>query len=454
MVSTGVEEPDTPIDDEVRRAEDDRLATAANRGDRAAAELYFTRNLPYLTSIAAWLVRDRGNILDSDDLASDAIAALIALWAQGKGPESGANAYVIRSMRNRLIDEFRAPRSRVTPLEAERVEPSIEHSTREVDLHREFTYVKAALASLPSDQQAILVGTLVEGRKPGDLQVQLNRPASAIYSLNRRARVGLRRATLRVLLEENAPAECRHAAARLPDQVALTVEETNGGGGMDHVRTCARCRKAWARFGAMASTLGVCALFAVSGVLRAPAAQASESELSPPRRDMPPSRVRSAVRVVQGHWVTIVSVAALVGGLGIAALSIPGVVAAINEAKVVPVAADLQVTTRTTGDGSAEMVAEYHAADPSSQYTVTLPEGVSFDSTPVDWDCEVSASTATCSTEGAMPGRFGLIDSRERPIGNYRVEVNAEADGQAITGFAQGRIEPRELTVTARLAED
>lgn len=94
----------------------------------------------------------------------------------------------------------------------------------------------------------MLKAVVVDGRKPGDLEGELARRAPAISSLLRRAKLSLRRATLRVVLEEDAPADCRRAAGDLPESVAVQMEDVSRSRGMAHIRTCDRCRAAWGRF--------------------------------------------------------------------------------------------------------------------------------------------------------------------------------------------------------------
>lgn len=256
----------------------DEYAASANRGDSAAAARYLQDNLQYLTSMARWLA---ANTMDHDDLVAECIAKLLALWKQGKGPTAHPNSYVIASMRNRLIDERRSPRSKVLRLaDVEDQLPPEELASRRVDLHREFGFVRDALASLPEDQQRVLKATVIDGRKPAELTEELARSASAIYSLNHRAKTSLRRATLQQVLMDGAPDECRHAAARLPDSIANSPDDVADTRATAHQQSCERCRAAWARFSSM-STLGVLVLLVVGrAVLDPSTAQAVENDLA------------------------------------------------------------------------------------------------------------------------------------------------------------------------------
>lgn len=186
------------------RHPNDKLAHDANAGSRVAAGTYLRNNLSYLQHMGRGIAQGR---IEADDLVADALSALLAVWAKGTGPTSSVNSYVIRSMRNAMIDERRSPRSRVESIaDMDDALPPEQLSTRDIDLHREYGYVTAALLSLPPDQQTILRATLIDGRKPADLEGELQRPASALCALGLRARTALRRTTLRVVVEEDAPA--------------------------------------------------------------------------------------------------------------------------------------------------------------------------------------------------------------------------------------------------------
>ncbi|WP_314650445.1 sigma-70 family RNA polymerase sigma factor [uncultured Microbacterium sp.] len=249
------------------------LVARAAAGDRDAAGEYFARMLPSLTLTAR---RIAGISHDADDLLGDAVLVVLAKWLDGTGPTENVPAYIAQIMRNRIRDDFRSPRSRVAALEnvdepASTADPRI----RELEIGSELAIVRRALAELPTDQQRVLVATVLEGRKPRDLEEHMARPASAIYSLTRRAKGNLRRTTLRLLLEDGARPACVEAAQLLPETVGDTLEQTRSSRATDHYRGCPYCRRSWKRFAGLA-TLGM--LPVAAGIaLAGPADQASAS---------------------------------------------------------------------------------------------------------------------------------------------------------------------------------
>jgi RNA polymerase sigma factor (sigma-70 family) len=255
--------------------EESALILAAAAGDRRAAGEYFARTLPRLSAIAR---RVAGTSHDPGDLLGDALVIILSKWAQGTGPTDFVPAYIAQTMRNRMKDDFKSPRSKVRYFDEDddpeaREDPRI----RRVEIAAELALIRRAMAELPEDQQLILTATIVEGLKPSDLQERLARPMTAIYSLSHRARANLRRATLRLILEEDANPECYAAAQHLPEQVENSPDDIRGSRFTVHYKTCRRCRRAWARFGAL-STLGLAPLLVIGDLLLGVPAPAQASD--------------------------------------------------------------------------------------------------------------------------------------------------------------------------------
>ncbi|MCK2030039.1 sigma-70 family RNA polymerase sigma factor [Microbacterium galbinum] len=449
-------------------AEDDRLSAAANAGDRAAAGMFLLRNQRMLLTTARRLATSG---IDPDDLLADALVGLLSLWKSGTGPKEKAGAYVIRSMRNRMIDEFRSPRSRVLPLvDTEDNLPTVMQDTRHIELDAEYRRVRTALLLLPDDQQQVLRATIIDGRKPAELEEELGRPASSIYALSLRARKGLRRAMLRVILEEDdPPAECRHAATRLPPVVTEDVDDAADSAGMEHIRDCPRCRAAWGRFGTTASLLGVATVLLIGNIVLGPtSAEASEE---PTRDAEPPAESSSSVSPSAGSpsvgssapsvrggaaasvWQVVGNiwpVLAIVTGLGILGVAVvPPVIEQI--AAPAPIVSELVVTSDITGQGTATLAVSLTGREESSTVSLTLPEGLAVVAAPTGWECRPTDAALVCTVEEQPDGLFVLSDDRAEQVGDYRLEVSAVIGDQNLTGSAWGQIGPDSQTVRASI---
>lgn len=195
-IEEAVEESEGPGSDDA----DVALVAAAAAGDRAAAGAYFQKNRRLLMTMAR---RIGGGVLEPDDLFSEATLILLSKWSQGAGPNRYATAYLLQIMRNRVKDELKSARYGVVAFsELAEITHEDEEAIRVIDLHSEYAVLLRALDSLPAAQRDVLVATVVNGRKPRELEEELGRPASSIYSLALRARMGLRTAMLRFEPEE------------------------------------------------------------------------------------------------------------------------------------------------------------------------------------------------------------------------------------------------------------
>ena len=76
----------------------------------ARADDAFRAHYPSLRRRAAHI---GGALLDGEDLLAEAFEGMLRQWSRGHAASSGVAGYLTRSMRNRVIDEARSPRSRV-----------------------------------------------------------------------------------------------------------------------------------------------------------------------------------------------------------------------------------------------------------------------------------------------------------------------------------------------------
>ncbi|RZT62816.1 RNA polymerase sigma factor [Leucobacter luti] len=452
-------------------AELDRLAFEANRGNRDAAAEFCARSLGPLNAQARWLAK---GALDPEDLAAEAISALLVLWSRGAGPTAKAHAYLVQSMRNRVVDEFRSPRSRVVGLDEDESQlPPVELTTRAVDLHREYGYVRSALASLSAPQQAVLRGIIIDGRKPAELAVELDRPASAVYSLTRRSRLGLRRATLRVMLEEDAPEACRAAADALPEIVVDDVAAAAPSAGMEHIRSCPRCRSVWGRFAAMAGLLGVTTLLVLADFAQPVGAQAAEPESrSPEARELGAPEVAGRLapavsgaveteagssahavprlRGASSALVRLLPVGLVVIGGAAMVLSLPALLSAgISPADEPGADAMLAVTAQQLSSSVAELSVDLSPSLSDSRVVLELPQGLAIEQMPAGWKCRATGAGAECESGDVLDGTFRLTDTRVSAAGDYTLTLRSTHEGREISGFAQGQVTPDAQTVRA-----
>lgn len=442
---------------------DDDLTSRAASGDNDAATTFLLRHHSFLLAMAH---RICNGAISADDLLAEALAGLVARWRETGTPATSVLAYLIRSMRNRIIDEYRSPRSRVTPLHPTEDLPDDTHSGMHLaELDREFTLVRKALNRLPADQRSALLAVVVEGRKARDLEEELGRPASAIHSLTRRSTLALRRATLIEMLEEDAPEECRRQARWLPRQVPDNPDDAADSRGMDHIRDCARCRGVWATFTRISTTLGVTSLLvlvglrdgglpgaaAATGPDRVPQDQdehsgeeAPTSPSSEPEDDEDPSPTSGAkTRDNRSRRALRWSLAGLAMTVAVVLLAIEMSSPAGEIAS--PLASPQAHLTAISQARSGGFVIAVDFRVESHDWTVTelqlrTPQD-DLISVPEGWSCQQSADLTRCTSEvlNAAGGEFSYSSSEL--TGTFEAGLTAVADGETLQIDAIGPVE-------------
>lgn len=411
----------------IHEASDAVLARLAAGGERVAAGELLSRRMPMLAAMARRITLPA---IDADDLLAEAIAHLLSKWAEGDGPQDGIDAYVIRSMRNRVVDEIRSPRSRTSTMEL-MPEPALPEPAEfhQVELHREFTLVQSALGRLPSDQRRVLQATVVDGRKPADLVTELGRPAGAVYALQHRAKKGLQRSLLQIILEQSDEPACQKCSRELPKTITTElVDDPNA----THLRECEHCSRGWERYLLLMSCGGAACVLLVATLMTvpiAPAAAAISTQVDADGGVRQPSK-RPPTRVALGIAAAAAGVALAVWGTW-GALSPAKPTASMSMAVTSPSAGLTDVTVSFTVDKSHWTIDEV---------TLVVPEGETLTSSPVGWTCRNTSPVAlSCTVEGQDP-RGGTLSFAGTGSGQARYElvVHATSGRTPITGTAEG----------------
>lgn len=179
---------------------------AADRSNwRAMAERYAAECIADLTPVARHISRHG---VDGEDLLSEALERTMRLWAEGRGPLDNVNGYLVNSMRNRVIDERRSPRSQVVGIpdwyEARATEGDPE---AEWELREQRDAIHSALMQLPRASRDLLIAVYVLDQKVGELAAQAGISANAVS-----ARLSRAKRKLRDLLESDPRVDERYAA--------------------------------------------------------------------------------------------------------------------------------------------------------------------------------------------------------------------------------------------------
>ena len=137
---------------------------------------------------------------DAEDIVQD---VALGLFEQGDvgAPVMDLSAYVYRSLRNRIVDEYRsrrptvsldAPRTDEAPPLAEALPDRRPDAVTRLVAADDAERLHAALDRLTADQRSVLLATEWEGRRFADLAAEWNVPVGTLLARKHRAIIRLR----------------------------------------------------------------------------------------------------------------------------------------------------------------------------------------------------------------------------------------------------------------------
>jgi RNA polymerase sigma factor (sigma-70 family) len=193
-------------------------------------------NQQVATSYARRLVGDD----DADDVVSDAFARILARSTRC-GPVEKFRSYLLTVIRSIAIDRGRRPDEVLaTELTLTRIEVDRGDMVEAPDL-AETELLRAALASLPDHQRAVLLASEVDGASHSDIAEATGSNPNAVAALSYRARESLRRAYLAAHLHVADGEPCRQAQDLIPAYVRGTLAPRQQPGLEAHLASCTRC---------------------------------------------------------------------------------------------------------------------------------------------------------------------------------------------------------------------
>ncbi|WP_162238909.1 sigma-70 family RNA polymerase sigma factor [Microbacterium sp. Leaf320] len=175
-------------------------ADERKRDHYANIERFYAEYRGRLTRIARRLSH---GVLDPDDLLSETVLRSLESATDLRSP-AGLYSYLATSMRNRVIDEARAPRHgnvAISPAVEALLSAPVATPANDLD---ERSLVWRALERMPVVHRRYILRTVVDGCKPRELTEEFGRPAPALSSLAQRARQSMSEALLDVLSEQCA----------------------------------------------------------------------------------------------------------------------------------------------------------------------------------------------------------------------------------------------------------
>jgi len=191
------------VDDSPEALRQTRLAVArAREGDEEAFRFLYLRFSHNIYGYVRSIVRDDH---DAEDVTQHVFAKLMTSLVKYDDRGVPFFAWLLRFARNVAIDHLRS--NRTTPFE-EVLNPD-DHEP--VDFEHALT-VRAALATLPEDQRAVVILRHVVGLSPGEIADHMGRSEGSIHGLHHRGRRALQQELARSSMRPSTRARRRPVA--------------------------------------------------------------------------------------------------------------------------------------------------------------------------------------------------------------------------------------------------
>ena len=174
----------TTLDESAEAREKTRLAVArAKDGDQDAIRYLYVTYSHNIYGYVRSIIRDDH---EAEDVTQHVFAKLMTHVAKYDDRGVPFFAWLLRLARNVAIDHLRA--NRITPTETV-ISPDLSSAS---DMDRTET-VRAALATLPTEQREVVVLRHLVGLTPGEIAERIGRTEGAVHGLHHRGRRALQR---------------------------------------------------------------------------------------------------------------------------------------------------------------------------------------------------------------------------------------------------------------------
>jgi RNA polymerase sigma-70 factor (ECF subfamily) len=179
-----------------------RAVKRAQEGDREALGFLYARYADNVCGYVRSIVRDHH---EAEDLTQQVFAKLIGVIGKYEERDVPFFAWILRVSHNIAVDHLR--RQRTFPVEDVRIDDSKGNGSDQANAER-IAELREALATLPRDQQEVLVLRHIAGLSPTEIAERMGRSEPSIHGLHHRGRRAL---TLELTNRGAAPATARSA---------------------------------------------------------------------------------------------------------------------------------------------------------------------------------------------------------------------------------------------------
>ena len=146
----------------------------------------------YNAELFRYAYRLLGDCETAEDCVSETFYRFLKAVRDGLGPLENTRAYLYRVARNWITDYYRSQPMRMTSLDIELDGDPESNPSKQAAENLEREHLRAAVLSLPPDQQQVIILRFMEDWSHEDVAAALGRTVEATRTLQHRALVSLR----------------------------------------------------------------------------------------------------------------------------------------------------------------------------------------------------------------------------------------------------------------------
>lgn len=169
--------------------EQNRLRQAKKFDRRALAAIYDEYHQP----LYRYIYRQVGDVDTARDLTGAVFQRFLQALRQGKGPDEYLRAWLYRTAHNVVVDHYRRQKHRQHLPLGEELLTTTDDPVRLAEQHLSAEAVRAALQQLTPDQRQVVALKFLEGMSNHEVAEVLDKPVSAVKSLQHRALAAMQR---------------------------------------------------------------------------------------------------------------------------------------------------------------------------------------------------------------------------------------------------------------------
>lgn len=170
-------------------SDQDLIERARQIDQKALAEIYDR----YSPGIFRYAVRLLGDVAEAEECVSETFSRFLNVLINHGGPKDHLRAYLYRIAHNWINDQFRRKPPHILPLDGVQISQVLDNPYKIIHENIEIERVRTSLRLLTPDQRLVIMLKFYEGWSNKDVAIVIDKPITAVKSLQHRGLHALRR---------------------------------------------------------------------------------------------------------------------------------------------------------------------------------------------------------------------------------------------------------------------